>query len=184
MISFRAFMFVAAGISLFHSGFVAPAQSSRAGTTQSAAITAVHEIDTEGLKGLLKRDTAVRPLLVNFWATWCDPCRDEFPDLVEIDEDYRGKKFDFIAVSLDDMKDLTTEVPKFLHLMKASMPVYLLNANDPEPAIKYVDPQWDGAMPATFLFNSEGKLVYKHFGRINAAELRTEIDKVLQSKVG
>src|SRR5213596_2365285 len=92
---------------------------------------AVKEIDTEGLKSLLKRDSH-RPLLVNFWATWCDPCRDEFPDLVKIDADYRGKGLDFIAISLDDLKDINTEVPKFLRSIKAQMPVYLLNVPDPE----------------------------------------------------
>ena len=62
---------------------------------------------------MLKRDNA-RPLLVNFWATWCDPCREEFPDLVKIDADFRRKGLDFITVSLDDLSEIKTEVPKFL----------------------------------------------------------------------
>lgn len=169
--------------SLFLTVFWAPAQSPRNGARKSAAFTVVREIDTEGLKAILRRDAGAHPLLVNFWATWCDPCREEFPDLVKIDEDYRGKKLDFIAVSLDEVKDITTEVPKFLASMKARMPVYLLNVNDPEPAIKFVDPQWDGAMPATFLLSGDGKVVYKHFGRIDPAELRAQIDKVLSRKV-
>jgi len=181
--AFSQSSFLLVTVCVLLAGFVAPAQSSRDRTAKSAAITAAREVDTEGLKGLLKRDPGAGPLLVNFWATWCDPCREEFPDLVKIDEDYRGKKFNFIAVSLDDVKDIGTEVPKFLRLMKASMPVYLLNVDDPEPAIKFVDPQWDGAMPATFLFSSEGKIVYKHFGRINPVELRTEIDKALKWEV-
>ncbi|MCV4594106.1 TlpA family protein disulfide reductase, partial [Escherichia coli] len=54
-----------------------------------------------------------RPLLINFWATWCDPCREEFPDLVEIDRQYKGK-IDFITISLDDPEDIKTRVPQFL----------------------------------------------------------------------
>lgn len=138
----------------------------------------IREINLEDLKKLLQRDPKdTRPLLVNFWATWCDPCREEFPDLVKLDGDYRNKKLNFVAVSLDDVTDIKTEVPKFLNEMKATMPVVLLNVKDPEPAIKFVDPTWDGQMPATFLYDKDGKIVYKHFGRINANDLRAAVDK-------
>lgn len=130
---------------------------------------------------MIKRD-GTRPLLVNFWATWCDPCRDEFPDLVKIDGDYRTKGLDFIAITLDDLKDIKTEVPKFLRVMRAKMPVYLLNVVDPEPAINAVDPKWGGSLPATFLYNANGEVVFKHFGRVNTAELRAAIEKLVDSK--
>ena len=138
-------------------------------------------INAEEMQSLFKRD-GTRPLLVNFWATWCDPCREEFPDLVKIDRDYRPRGLDFIAISLDDLADLKTAVPKFLREMRATMPNYLLNVSDPEPAIKAVDPAWDGALPATFLYNQKGEVVYKHFGRVNTAELRAAIEKVMKEK--
>ena len=137
-------------------------------------------VNTEELLALLKGD-GKRPLLVNYWATWCDPCRDEFPDLVKIDEDFRPKGLEFITVSLDDLKDINTEVPKFLREMRARMPVYLLNVVDPEPAINAIDPAWGGAMPATFLYNSKGEVTYRHFGRFDTAELRAAIDKLVSS---
>jgi thiol-disulfide isomerase/thioredoxin len=166
-------------VSVLLSSLALPAQSS----ATSRGEPAVREIDVEAFKALLTRDPSkAQPLLVNFWATWCDPCRDEFPDLVKIDADYRPKGLDVIAVSLDDVKDINTAVPKFLREMKARMPVYLLNVIDPEPAIKFVDPMWDGAMPATFLYNTAGKIVYKHFGRIKAEELRSEIQRVMSDK--
>ena len=144
----------------------------------STASSEIRVIDLDGLKKLLQRDAnESRPLLVNFWATWCDPCREEFPDLVKLDADYGAKKLNFVAVSLDDVSDVKTEVPKFLQQMKATMPVVLLNVNDPEPAIKTVDPSWDGQLPGTFLYDRDGKVVFKHFGRINAAELRAAIDR-------
>ena len=120
--------------------------------------------------------------MVNFWATWCDPCRDEFPDLVKIDEQYRSKGLDFVAISLDDFADIKTQVPKFLQEMHASMLVYLLNVPDPEPAINLVDPQWGGALPATFLYNAQGQIVYKRLGRISDSELRAAIEKLVGSK--
>jgi thiol-disulfide isomerase/thioredoxin len=138
----------------------------------------VREINLEDLKKMLQRDGKdTRPLLINFWATWCDPCREEFPDLVKLDADYRNKGLNFIAISLDDVTDIKSAVPKFLTEMKATMPVVLLNVNDPEPAIKVVDATWDGQLPATFLYDKDGKIVFKHFGRIQPAELRSAIDK-------
>jgi len=143
----------------------------------------IRVIDLEGLKKVLQRDpNDKRPLLINFWATWCDPCREEFPDLVKVDADYRKKGLNFVAVSLDDISDIKTVVPKFLNEMKATMPVVLLNVNDPEPAIKAVDATWDGQLPATFLYDKDGKVVFRHFGRIEPAELRAAIDKAVGNK--
>ncbi|HEV7798934.1 MAG TPA: TlpA disulfide reductase family protein [Pyrinomonadaceae bacterium] len=146
--------------------------------TSANAPAAARAINAEEMQGLLKRN-GTRPLLVNYWATWCDPCRDEFPDLVKIDKQYRPQGLDFIAITLDDLADLKTAVPKFLRLMNATMPVYLLNVVDPEPAINSVDREWGGALPATFLYNNKGEVVYKHFGRINTNELRAAIEKVM-----
>jgi len=148
---------------------------------QSAATAPARAINADELKLLLKRDDN-RPLLVNWWATWCDPCRDEFPDLVKIDNNYRTKGLDFIAISLDDLADIKTGVPKFLRTMKATMPVYLLNVQDPEPAMNFVDRDWGGALPATFLYNGKGEVVYKHFGRVKTEELTAAIEKVVSSK--
>ncbi len=166
-------------------GFSAAAQSRKARKARIAPPVeprnAARAINAEELQGLLKRD-GTRPLLVNYWATWCDPCRDEFPDLVKIDAQYRPKGLDFIAITLDDLKDINTEVPKFLREMRAKMPVYLLDVADPEPAINAVDREWGGALPATFLYDAKGQIVYKHFGRVNAVELRAAIEKLVGSK--
>lgn len=159
----------------------APAQSPNAGVAEPE--TVVREIDTEGLKTLLRRDSAnARPLLVNFWATWCDPCRDEFPDLVEIDKHYRAKGLEFIAVSLDEPTEINTGVPAFLKQMNATMPNYLLNVSDADLIINSIDKNWGGALPATFLYNSEGTIVFRHFGRIKPQELTAAIDKLISTK--
>jgi thiol-disulfide isomerase/thioredoxin len=142
------------------------------------SVASTRAVNAEEMQALLKRD-GTRPLLVNFWATWCDPCREEFPDLVKIDKQYRPKSIDFIAISLDDLADLKIAVPKFLREMRATMPNYILSVSDPEPAIKSIDPAWDGALPATFLYDSKGEVVYKHFGRVNAVELRAAIEKTV-----
>ena len=158
--------------------FAAPAQYRKGQAAKQSKPTAVvSAIDTDALKGLITQPRQ-RPLLVNFWATFCDPCRDEFPDLVKINKDYAS--LEFFTVSLDDMSDIKTEVPKFLDTMKATMPAYLLNVSDPEPAINAVDPKWRGDLPATYLYNEKGEIVYRHIGRVNIAELREAIDKAVK----
>ncbi len=171
----------------------APAQTQRSGAAATVTRpgrdmldgvdrTDIREIDLEGLKKILQRDPKdTRPLLINFWATWCDGCREEFPDLVKIDNDYRGK-LNFVSVTLDEITEINTAVPEFLKKMKAQMPVVLLNIKDPEPAIHAVDATWDGALPATYLYDKDGKVVFKYFGAIKPVELRKAIDTQLGSK--
>jgi len=174
---------VAVFISIFLLTFSAAAQRQAAHKPRASSVNApapVRAVNAEEMQGLLKRD-GKHPLLVNYWATWCDPCRDEFPDLVKIDKAYRAKGLDFIAITLDDLADIKTAVPKFLRTMNATMPVYLLNVADPEPAINLVDSEWSGALPATFLYDNQGKVVYKHFGRVNPDELRGAIEKQVGS---
>ena len=165
---------------LLLASFAVPAQkrSGRAAKTPKKPVV-VSAIDTEALKTMLTEQRE-RPLLVNFWATWCDPCREEFPDLVKIDSEYRPRAMDFVTISLDDFSDIKTGVPKFLGSMKATMPAYLLNVSDPEPAIDFVDKGWSGSLPATFLYNAKGEVVYKHFGRVDPNELRAAIDKLVK----
>ncbi|MFL6229255.1 MAG: TlpA family protein disulfide reductase [Pyrinomonadaceae bacterium] len=161
------------------SGAASTTKTSTAPATPAPTVTAV---DLEGLKKLLQpaADPAqARPLLVNFWATWCDPCRAEFPDLVKINEDYRARGLQFVVVSGDDVSEIKTGVPQFLQQMKAPMPAYLLNVPDMEAAINAVDTTWGGDMPATYLYDREGHVVFKHFGRVDPKELRAALDKVL-----
>ncbi len=166
----------------------APAQKRR-GRVRKPPVSeiVVQQVDLEGFKQLLRLDQQTttgkaKPLLVNFWATWCDPCREEFPDLVKIDHDYRSRGLDFIAISLDDPPDIKTTVPRFLREMQATMPTYLLNVSDPEPAILIVDKSWSGALPATFLYDAHGTVVFRHFGRVVTPELRAAIERLVGTK--
>jgi thiol-disulfide isomerase/thioredoxin len=143
-----------------------------------AATQRVTQIDLDGLKMLLKPNG--KPLMINFWATWCDPCRDEFPDVVKIDNDYRGK-IDVITISLDDLADINTFVPKFLAEMKARMPAYLLHTTDEDAAIKMISSDWGGNLPMTVVYGSDGKLVYKRNGKIFYQTVAANLDKLLNS---
>jgi thiol-disulfide isomerase/thioredoxin len=146
-------------------------------SSASAKPPPVTQIDITGLKKALT--AAGRPLLVNFWATWCDPCREEFPDLVKLDADYKGK-IDFITISLDELTEINRDVPKFLLEMKAEMPAYLLKAEDDDAAITAVSKNFTGALPFTILFDSSGKETYVRQGKVNLVTVRSELDKLLR----
>ena len=162
-----ASMFYQAGLA---QGTAAPAKS------LPATLTKVAQIDVDGLKKLLKPNG--KPLLINFWATWCDPCRDEFPDLVKLDAAYRGK-IDFITISLDDLADIDTFVPKFLTEMKAEMPAFLLHTPDESTAIALISKDWNGNLPMTVLLAPNGSTAYLRMGKIRYAATTAEIDKLL-----
>jgi thiol-disulfide isomerase/thioredoxin len=154
------------------------------GGMKSAAAPKVTEIKEADLKSLLGAGAGrERPLLVNFWATWCVPCREEFPDLVEIRGQYGPDTLDFVLISLDDPSEIGKAVPEFLaEARAAAFPSYLLNADDSDAAINLVDPTWGGELPATFLYDRSGALVFKHRGRVKPAELRDALDEALKEK--
>lgn len=136
----------------------------------------VTQIDAEALSALIKPKG--KPLLINFWATWCDPCREEFPELVKIDALYKGK-IDFITVSLDDLADIKTAVPKFLTGVKAGMPAYLLKTADESEAIALVAKDWSGNLPLTILIAPSGETAYIRMGKIKLESVTAEVEKVL-----
>ncbi|HEV7644415.1 MAG TPA: TlpA disulfide reductase family protein [Pyrinomonadaceae bacterium] len=161
------------------------AKGSATAQVGNADLPKVTQIDDTTFSGLIKKSTAAsRPLLVNFWATWCDPCREEFPDLVKIDADYGARGLDFIVVSMDDLVDLKTTVPRFLADVKAKMPAFLLIAKDEGAfleSITAVESKDDAVvgLPVTVLFDSSGKIAYKKSGKIKPEVLRAEIDKLI-----
>jgi thiol-disulfide isomerase/thioredoxin len=134
----------------------------------------VTQIDIPGLRRLVRPQG--KPLLVNFWATWCVPCREEYPDLVKIDQEYRGK-IDFVTVSLDEVGDKDTLVSQFLAEMKAQMPPYLLVTDNEEAAMAVVSKEWTGGLPYTILFDAKGGIAYSRQGKVKIDLLKAALVK-------
>jgi thiol-disulfide isomerase/thioredoxin len=168
-------LWVAVAIGLFCGGsLIGQVAAQTAATSTAAASPKITQIDVLGLKRLLKPNG--KPLLINFWATWCDPCREEYPDLVKIDEQYRGK-IDFLTVSLDELADKDTAVPRFLTEMKAGMPAYLLITPDEEAAMAVVSRDWSGGLPFTILYDSKGGVAYSRQGKVKIDVLKAALEK-------
>lgn len=103
-------------------------------------------------------------LFVNIWATWCIPCREEFPDLVKLVDNYKNS-LDIIALSVDYEDEIDNKVIPFISKMKVNFPVYISDFKKDDQLIKFFSEDWSGALPATFIYNLEGKQIMKLEGK-------------------
>ncbi|MDQ3633043.1 MAG: redoxin family protein [Acidobacteriota bacterium] len=181
--SLKTFVFFATFAVIFFANANLFAQKTKnppkAKTSKSAVVSQipkVTQIDEIKIKSLLKPNG--KPLLVNFWATWCVPCREEFPELVEIDKEYKDK-IDFITISLDDLAEINRDVPKFLVEMKATMSAYLLKTTDENAVISSISKDWAGGLPFSILYNKDGEIVHFKQGKIKPEIVKAEIDKII-----
>jgi len=134
------------------------------------------------LRTLLPSKENKKPLLVNFWATWCGPCKVEFPELVKIDAEYRAKGLNFNLVSIDNRGAMESVVADFLKSYQSTMPSYLLDLPNRQKifqTIRQIAPTAQNGFPLTLLYDASGKIVYQKNGVIDAKILRAKIDKVL-----
>jgi thiol-disulfide isomerase/thioredoxin len=108
-------------------------------------------------------------VLLNFWATWCGPCRAEIPDLVALQERYKGR-LQIIGLNVDDEE---ADIQQYVQETGINYPV-AMTSND-------VRIQFGGipALPTSFVLDTEGRVVQKHVGLWNPAVYETEIRALL-----
>jgi thiol-disulfide isomerase/thioredoxin len=104
-----------------------------------------------------------RVVLVNFWATWCDPCREEMPALVSAAKGFSSKDVAVELVSTDSLKK-TPDVQKFLASGKIPFVCWQAKSADPQRFIDAVDKSWDGAVPYTLVYDRKGELAARLAG--------------------
>lgn len=135
-------------------------------------------IDEAGLQKLVETHDN-KALVINFWATWCAPCREEFPELVELYERRKEEGLEIVAISMDEPEDVEKAL-QFLREQKANFPSYIRSFEDFYRFVDAVDPDWTGALPATFVFDSEGNRAYSKVGKVTIEELEQEIAPFLE----
>ena len=143
--------------------FAAPAPAGLAG-----------EVDAQGLTQAIAREKG-KVVLVNFWATWCVPCREEFPDLSRLQKTLGPKGFALIGVSTDFAKEAPA-VRKFLAEQKPSFANYQkTSGGDDQVFIEAVDKEWGGELPFSVLYDRSGRKAKTFSGKHSYDEYEKEI---------
>lgn len=120
-------------------------------------------------------------VLVNFWATYCVPCREEMPQLVALEARLRARGFALVTVSADEPEQADA-AKRFIEQVKAPATAYIKRARDDDKFIDGIDPKWSGALPASFLYDRQGRKVQAFFGEVDLKALAAGIEKLLQAE--
>ena len=107
-------------------------------------------------------------LILNFWATWCPPCREEIPDFVEVYNEYESEDVQFIGVSNEDISTLRSFVEDY----NISYPILIDDEN--------IMGKWGiSAIPTTFVFDKDGQIISKSVGMMTREQLINIIEDAL-----
>jgi thiol-disulfide isomerase/thioredoxin len=109
--------------------------------------------------------------IVNFWATWCAPCVKELPHFFEAEKVLEGKPIKFIFLSLDFKKDIDKRVLPFIKKRNILSEVAVLTDTDANHYINFVNVEWDGAIPATMIYQNETQIKFTQHEFENSKEL-------------
>lgn len=118
-----------------------------------------------------------RVVLINFWASWCPPCKKEFPELHALAQEMAGKPFSLVAINLDKSQN---RVEKFLEKFQpVSKTMTILLDPDQKTVAAYVA----RSMPSSFIIDASGTIRYVHFGFSDQdpPKWRKEINDLLSS---
>lgn len=140
---------------------------------------AIGREETLRLKDLFGTDQSLnqykgRIVVLNFWATFCEPCREEMPDLSEIQNEYAALGVQVIGASTDEVGD-RAKILEFIKETRVNFPIWM--------GATAADMRRFGlgeALPGTVVIDKSGKIVKVISGIVNAAQLRKQLDSMLE----
>jgi thiol-disulfide isomerase/thioredoxin len=111
-------------------------------------------------------------VVLNFWASWCAPCREEMPDFTELRAQYRASGVEFVGIAIDN----PVNVRQFLQQQPANYPILIGEGAAHSLARQLGNPS--GALPYTIVLDRNGKVALSHLGRLPRATLDATLRKI------
>jgi thiol-disulfide isomerase/thioredoxin len=147
----------------------APSSKASPHSSKAAASADPPLIDLAGYQQLVAKHRG-KPLVVNFWATWCEPCRDEYPLIVELAKEFKSQGVTVLGIDMDDDSDMNL-VRRFIAKNQPPFPNYRQKPGiDLDGFYNGVNPQWKGTMPQTIFYGRDGNIVGFFLGTRPRAE--------------
>jgi thiol-disulfide isomerase/thioredoxin len=137
----------------------------------TAALWQLDFPDTQGRSQALSQWRG-RVLVLNFWASWCAPCREEIPDFVALRAQYAAKGVEFVGIAVDNQAN----VAQFMQRQAISYPILIGEGAANNLARQLGNPS--GALPYTLVLDRDGNIVFKHLGRLPRARLEAILAKM------
>jgi thiol-disulfide isomerase/thioredoxin len=147
------------------------------GASKKESPAELNLIDLDGKKVHLK-DLRSKIVVLNFWATWCGPCKDEMPMIVEVEKAWAPKGVVFIGASLDDKKTINA-IPAFMQKYRIDFPVWTGATGDDMDKLKMGE-----AVPDTAFIDEGGVIVSRVEGEIKKAELLERLEWLTGDRKG
>ena len=111
-------------------------------------------------------------LVLNFWASWCAPCREEMPDFSALRAQYQSQGVEFVGLAVDNPANVT----QFLQRMPVNYPILIGEGAANNLARQLGNPS--GALPYTIVLDRDGNIVLRHLGRLPRAALESALRKI------
>lgn len=126
------------------------------------------------------QETPATLTILNLWATWCAPCIEEFPELLEAYYAYQSQGVRLLFLSADHTSAYSRAL-QFLNDQGVDFKTYIKGDQDLS-LIKDLFPKWQGALPATLFYDHSGKLIHSHQGMLNYEQLEIWIENYLAQR--
>ena len=107
-----------------------------------------------------------KTLVINFWATWCAPCREEIPDLIAIRTEYAAKSVEIVGIAIDNAQ----AVKPYAQQMSIPYPLLIGEGSALEMSRTLGNPS--GALPYTVVIGPDGAILLRHLGRLPKSKLQ------------
>jgi cytochrome c biogenesis protein CcmG, thiol:disulfide interchange protein DsbE len=161
-------LFATLGLAAFPLGCSSSREASKGGEK------AAPQFSFQSLEGktVAMKDLANKVVVVDFWATWCGPCREEIPHLNKLYSELKGKGFEIVGISMDEGG--TDVVKDFAKELRIQYPIVMGNEKDAEAFGGIL------GLPTTFIIDRQGNVAKKYIGLPPAADM----ERVIKELVG